>query len=1183
MSRLERIGDVLHPGAWLIQADAGTGKTYTITNLVVFLVAREDVPIENILAVTYTKAATAELRERIRERLRQAMQVLQQEPTREGGIRDPAFEELRDCTDDERRRRVARLERARGDLDRATISTIHSFCQLVLGTWPEYTGHLAVEDFLETPGELVEELVDDYLTSKLFHKPAAAADTLALCQSGGLKREQLIKLGTQVIAKPAAVISLGGTGDHPRREFVQWIRQKFRKRLHDYRLLTYDELLQRVAQALRGDDGLKLAKELRRAWPAVLVDEFQDTDMVQWDIFEHGWLGDGNNVYLYLVGDPKQSIYGFRGADVYVSARAQEVIRPERRVTLDVNWRSDQRYLEALNRLYLAAEPGGELPAKDHEVFGFREDFVSFHPARVPPGKVPERRSRIRDPAGRPLRAMSIRWLGDRLLPASAFSSKGKVARVIPRLVAADIVRLLESGAQINRADDGGRPGWLSVAPSDIAVLVRTNDQAAAIAGELRKLDVAAVTSLSGSVFASEAARMVSLWLEALVEPASSRAARALAVMPLFAFRAWELDKLTKEPPGGGKDPGGARLEQLQADIARWSEQAEATGIIAALNAMLASRWPQQARFFSRPDAERLLTDLRHLGELLHKARIRQRLGLGGLRQWLQRQRQNSTVESEAAEIRLDTDEEAVRVLTVHKAKGLEFPIVFLPYFWAGSGGARKGDVFSYHECREGDYPLHIWAGMDAPKETVRKRRRESLQEDMRLLYVALTRARHQCVLYYGVAGSNVETSPAGLLLLRDRGEPLETTGNRLKPAKPGRKRGDDQWCENGKRLFARLAQHHDEFGDGLIEVSLVEKKDLQCEPYRGEKPEKGTRPVLQARSLDNLDVSLDWRVHSFSELAGAARDEVVPPEEREKEHDDPDSESLAAEAEAPADEPVFLERLGAGRRVGDWVHEVLELVDFSSLRGSGAAGKPPPGLMGLVAESGRRHGIDGEQQHRLLARQLPLIMRTDVGEPLAGLTLADIGNVDRLCELDFSLPLAGGTAWSRRQGTLDRRRFLDLVRKALPGQLGQELGWEDKPLDGALAGLLVGKIDLVFRAEANGRRRYFLADYKSNRLGRGRPDDYTEENLLRAMNRHHYLLQLVIYTLALHRFLQSRLAGYSYQRDFGGAYYFFVRGMIGPGCPPGQGVFFVRPRGRFIEKLSALLDGGGNAALPEE
>ncbi|MBM4369538.1 MAG: UvrD-helicase domain-containing protein, partial [Deltaproteobacteria bacterium] len=547
----------------------------------------------------------------------------------------------------------------------------------------------------------------------------------------------------------------------PLADLARFARHEFSRRLAAAQQCTFDDLLHQVRDGL---DRAELVDGLRQRFKVALIDEFQDTDAVQWDIFRTVF-GEHTGVSrLLLIGDPKQAIYGFRGADVSVYAQARASVVPERQFTMAVNHRSDQPLVRAVA----------------HLLEGAPNVFVNPEIAYVPvEAKQPESRL-FRD--GQPAAPVELRWFtGECLgLPPAKVPSNTDADNGLPAVVAADVAAFLGLDHQLRDERGGTRP----LRASDIAVLVSTNRSAAAVQAALLDLGVPAIIGQSGSVFDSEEAGWVAAWLAALAE-GNAACARALAATPAGGWTATALAASREEraePGGSGVDAAGQWIA-FTAWLSRQAELAADKGIALAFAEWLyASSAPDDRSVLERvaalPGAERRLTNLRHLAELLHRAAARDRLGPVELSRWLAAEREPGQSEREASELRLESDADAVVVQTMHKSKGLEYPVVFLPgladgRLLRGTGAIRfrrdaPADVGPPAPPGRSEIFLDLRGVDGADDADVQAAKREALEERQRLLYVALTRARHHVVLYAGpVSGRDFDVgdSPLGLVL----------------------------------------------------------------------------------------------------------------------------------------------------------------------------------------------------------------------------------------------------------------------------------------------------------------------------------------------------------------------------------------------------------------------------------
>ncbi len=1341
-----RIDRTLTPRPVLLEASAGTGKTWNITAIVMRLVAEAALPIADILVVTFTKAATAELRARIRAELGRLSDALTA-PSPEPGT-DAVLALLADCPPDERTRRARRLRVAAESFDAASIFTIHGFCQRVLAKHAFEAGARLEATLLEDTSALLEEIVDDFLSRERHQDVRLARFVAHTCR---LDRDKALKLaravthtrdallgpelveaddgeqapvspmsGPEVLAawdaasrpvadawrrggrdaveaffarcaegrildqrsyRPTTVnkridevdawltaepgVAIGCDIDlkclTPERMiplknkqlppipavlhalvelpllaqrlslamrlyFARHAREQLQTRMARQNAMSFDDLLVGVADRLRatGADG-ELARALRETYQAALIDEFQDTDSVQWAIFETVFARDR---YLFLIGDPKQAIYGFRGADIFVYRGAAHSVAD--RCTLDTNHRSDPSLVEAIGQLYL-----------DREGIFVDDDAIGF------PEVGAAKPERIEWPAAAPTgldAPLGLRWFDGDWAGRDKAPSKGLATRLLTQTVANDVRDLLEAPPTLSDGKDRRRPAG----PGDVAILVRTNRQARLLHRALTDRAIPAVISSAGSVYDSEEATWLERWLAALDERGKDGPARALAATPLFGWRADEMigGSAGGQPSNGGQQTDGAAERRWAAwmdKVRRWRERFEARGFIVAWEHALADADPRceapaegaeapmdrvhretdgggdgVARLLALEGGERHLTNLRHLAELAHQAWLRDRLSPAGLLHWLRERRHKGEEAGEGAELRLETDADAVRIVTVHKSKGLQYPIVFVPFFWDGSRLGRDGTApLHYHErLADGGFAVRLDLGLDT-KSTRRMALREAAareahEENLRLLYVALTRAVHQCVVYWGLAGgkggSGSDCSPLAHLLHGDSPGDAPTRRERAEAAVRAALGGKDPDAVSAAR--AALVDHLERLAAtsrGRIALAHCEPPPRQPVLWRGPATPAAS-PTHEVRVFERDGLDLSWRRLSYTALT---RGKDIALEPTPQVGADADALAKDTDGDAPAltdawrwpdrpveGDPVPLDTLRSGKEAGTWVHAVFEQLDFRPAhdgtlreRAWDAAGAPTAGreALALIGALGVRNGFPDAAQHELLADVLPSILRAPLGGPVGDLALADLPLTERLDELQFDFTLAhrAGGAY----GTVDG----DEIRRALHLRADPSPFWSrylaslDEMRFGAMRGWFTGSIDLVFRDRVG---RYYVLDYKTNRIVGQRPTDgaravsraghYRRDFLEVEMARHNYVLQYHFYLVALHRYLRTRIRDYDYDTHVGGAYYAFIRGMSdteAPGAGP-LGVFFDAPPARVIAALSDCFDRAADERL---
>ncbi len=1149
--------DLRAPLPWgdttVLEASAGTGKTYTIASLTARYLAEGTVRLENMMLVTFGRMATQELRDRVRGRLVEIERALG-DPQAAGSV-DPVIAGLAAVDAAEVAIRRARLATALASFDEATIATTHSFCQRMLAGLGISADNEPGTSLLQNSGDLLQQVADDeYLRqfADLEVPPFDAVTALRIARDAvGISR---------AVLAPADADPESPAGQRVR--YAEGVREAFELRKRDARVLDFDDLQVRLSEALAHPVRGAAAREmLRAAFRVVLVDEFQDTDPVQWDILRAAFHGHST---LVLIGDPKQSIYAFRGADVFTYLQA--VRTAGNQATLGRNWRSDGPLVRGLDHLW------GGFTLGDEEI-RIRPIEAQHHGSRlVVPGRPAPIRIR-RLPRNRAQQSRGGLCL-----------TKGAIAAVASD-VAAEVVELLQSAATVTV--DGVQR---SITPADIAVLVHRNEQGELVRDALRALGVPVVLTGNTSVFASEAARHWATLLDTLESPNRAAKARAAALTP---FLGWDGRRLATADADA--------IDALIDDLQRWARVLGSGGISALLETTTVEGLA--TRVLGQPDGDRLLTDIRHIAGALNAASRTEHLGPAALLEWLRRRMEESGAEApEELSRRLSSEDAAVQVLTVHRSKGLEFGAVFVPFGWARWLNDTPEPLHLHDE--QGRQILDV-GGPAGPGYLARlpAHNAELLGEDLRLLYVAFTRARSLLVTWW-VPGTTTKNSPLHRVLF---GEPVDG-------ALPvGVSFGQDAAVAD--KLAARVAPAGE-----LIAVEVAE-------PGRTPQYRAAVTPVvsLTVRTFEReLDTS--WRRTSYSGLTAAAhaahydhpelRDDPAPTGGQDVSADEsaitevdpatgtePESPGVIDEFDAgTSGTPVArvpssavideaslravsssLEAFPGGTAFGSVVHEILEYLDTT------ATDLPAQLLAHCQRVVGTSSGssLPIELDAAALATGLEPVFRTPLGPLADGRTLAQISPADRLAEMTFEIPLAGGDAatagsqltdladvWQAHVGADDLLAdYPELLR--------------DKLLAGEpLRGYLGGSIDAVLRiagGRSGGSPRYLVADYKTNRLGvPGEPLsawDYRPAAMAEAMMAAHYPLQSLLYTVALHRYLRWRQPGYQPDSHLGGSLYLFVRGMSGPGTPVIDempcGVFAWRPSAALVTAASAVLAGG--------
>jgi exodeoxyribonuclease V beta subunit len=1201
-------------GISLVEASAGTGKTWNICALYLRLLLERRLEVQQILVVTFTNAATAELRERIRARIVDALDHLRGSAAASG---DRFAADLLDAA--ERNAGLSAdaaaslLESALQHFDEASIFTIHGFCRRALAdtpfsarlpfdlelieddaqlrlqaaadfwrrrvagaalspelaallmrsadspqSWARLLGRLQAKplarvrwpDDPEDGGEPpLDALADAFASARrLWDSTGPAACTLVLENLTALNANSYKADAVREAADGWAAFFDGGdplaspsrgadrmklldaghlaartkkkfvTPDHPffdaaasllalREQCLERLgRQRLRllRRLaeeagpglrrvkRERRVAAFDDILYNAYEALHAGAPSSLAGSVRRRFPAALIDEFQDTDPVQFAIFDaiYGNVG-AHGGPLFLVGDPKQAIYSFRNADLHTYLQAKSRAGACR--TLTHNQRSDAGLIEALNRIFAANDAAFILPGIGYQ--------------RVRAGTKPRKAFvDLGDPAGS---AAGLRLWRLPVGPQGDYLMRAEAMVRAARATAAEAARLVREGAagQITLDRRGLRAG-------DIAILVRSHAQGGLVKRALAAFGIGSVELSRESVFASTDAEEMERLLLAILEPG-----RPALLLGAFATELLGLDA--------------AALLEFSRDHKRLEQAAARFGTYRDL-------WLARGFGFmfrqARPDGERRLTNLLHLGELLHQAAATCPAP-DALVRWLADRRAEDEP-AEESQLRLESDRNLAQIATIHKSKGLEFPVVFCPFLWDGESALRGGgDAREYHDP-DGTAVIDF-RPESAQDEAVKARRREEADaESIRLAYVALTRAAHRCYL---VAGCYLAKKGAGAPSV------TQSTRSLLNWLVAGNGRTHAQWLadtpdpsliEAAWRRIAEAAAPHAALAD------LPEPAESgQSEPAH----EPETLRALEAPA----HIPAAWRIGSYSSLHYGAEHEGATA--------DHDARARTSAQSAPDDavDAADILRFPRGPAAGDCLHALFERIDFTDPSGWNAAvartlDEHPMRLPGMTVEAART------LLHRMLSCMLGELLSTTLPH---GIVLKGMSRGQRLTEIGFHLPAAGFTA----------EQLNDWLR--VHGYPTPRLGF------GALRGYLRGYIDLVFRHAG----RWYVLDWKSNYLG-DTPADYAGDKLSGAMQAHGYHLQALIYAVALNRYLSRRVPDYEFERDFGGILYLFVR-AVRPGWADRTGapagVWFHRPARGTIASLDELLAGPLPAFAP--
>lgn len=1069
-------GSLPEPGnTTLLQASAGTGKTHTIAAIAARLIAEEGVRAQDLLIITFARAATAELRDRIRERLSHTVDVLDEK----AGPIDDADRHLLTLPAEPAR---TRLRDALLDFDAATISTVHRFCSQAMRDLGIRGESEPGEKSLKAAESLAPTVAADTYVS-LAQEPAfTLAPAAARNRTHEVLKDSQSLLDLESLPNP-----------HEDPGFAQLFARDARARADEMRrrsgLVTYADQVLLLRQAVTGSPVAgEAAAILRRRYPVVLVDEFQDTDEAQWAVLEAVFHGHSR---LILIGDPKQAIYAFRGGDVHTYVRAGETA--EVTETLLTNYRSDPGVVEGVNLLF-----------KDRVL-------SAFPPIRGDAIHAEQREPRLFTAAGDPV---------------SAFSG-----RVLDRQANAERLRAAVAADTADQIATALRAGWLvekggrrqNLVASDFAVLTRAGFECDIVAAALRERGVPCRIQRTDSALSSPAARDWLTLLRALAEPAYPARGNA-AALALLGGSATALGR----DPDGFAEHYGTRLRELRRLVDEGGFPALAAAVFADPEALSAIR-----------DVRRL-ADLRHVSEILGAQQRSTGMVVAALADWLADQ---IATPAEEHPRRRETDQPAVVIMTVHAAKGLQFPIVYVPYAWTGKQ-KKSGRFARFH--RNGERMLDVRESCEGLDESQRTADLEADDEEMRLLYVALTRAVNRVVWHWAWMNSQERTARSAL----QRVLGAAAGGQVLPDALYGR----DAWQE-----WAR-------------EQPVIDLVELQGPGPPVVLPDPASAPVRCEAAEFTRTLDRDWSRRSFTSITRAAHENTYAGRATV---DEPDAAEAADSrtADRPGEDPVVRVSpwadLPSGTGFGTMVHHVLEVTDGDRV------GDLPANCRGALARF-RVAAVTDDQ----LAEALRLSMTTPLGPLVGNSDLTAFGKNDRAAELDFEIALdtsvdGGAAALSQLARLLAEELPPDDPLADYPTRLGELAG------DLRLRGFLSGQIDAVLRWDSGAGPTYVVVDYKTNWLGPWGDDEplstahYGAESMARAMMDSHYPLQALLYCVALHRHLRWRLGdSYDPEQSLGGVLYLFLRGMVGPDTPTDTGVFSWHPSASLITRASDLLSG---------
>ena len=1253
-------------GSALIEASAGTGKTFTLELLYVRLVLKQGGELAfsqsllppNILVVTFTKAATKELRDRIRHRLVETARVFRAEKPEEA-TSDQLLLELRQAviaegkaageTDPENilSKAAYQLDIAGQWMDEAAISTIHGWCYRMLKEHAFDSGNLFNQEVIESEVEIAQQAAEDYW--RHFYLPLAdleLKDVLSFFKSPSETRKETSQLldhlegqespqgnpkkllaqaeqEKQSLLKPLKekwretfLPALQGAfeeankinaykrsslksnlikglldkiqnwatseSEHPGVDFTNktfqrmaltlddiwtdkqaipwdnigcqalaalpeqladlpspftgllrhaahWIGAEIQKTKRQQCLISNQDLLNRLDQALRSDRGEQLAESIRKQFPVALVDEFQDTDPVQYRIFDsiYSIKAPRPETAFFMIGDPKQAIYSFRGADIFTYLAAKTATQG-RQYTLDKNFRSAPQLIEEVNHLFELGEK------RVRGAFYFKEQErnpIPFY--RVTPGKESELWLEVNGKQHPPLNTWLITQDEDGKLTKESYTQQ------ISEIAATQITQLLIAAQNkktwLVEQSKGAQKRHLLQA-ADIAVLVRDKSEANAIRQALSDKGVPSVyLSERNSVYQSDAAIALLTLLQAVAEPYNDARLRTALALPLLGLDLKALDQLNEDELSWEQ-----RVQQFSNYHSDWKKR----GSLALVHQLMKD-FTLAERLLKETGGARLITDLLHLAELLQKAST-EFDGEQALIRHLQEQNQDPDENSETQQVRLESDRQLVQVVTIHKSKGLEYPLVFLP-FATSCRLTQSGDIPLATHNEEGKLQQHLHSS----PEILAQADAERLAEDLRKLYVALTRASYCQWLGLGEIKDH-QHSGMGYLLGVSEEQPLAEA---VKVAQL-----TIQQCSVSKETFEPITNKQlkeirtPQIGD-LTNWWIASYSAIHFQSFVSNEPatEQPERVEFQPCQDSDSETSKD------DQQAEEARDNLVSPNEK--------GNALSGALSANN----VLHHFPAGATWGTFLHSLLEWA--AEQKYTNDQGKTVKGFAAVVADnSGSREKLGAFCTRR---RIQPRFI-----EPLWQWLIKFLSTPWTLKGLspefsDFAL-----NKLRPQQFTVELEFMIEIhevntvtLDHAVCAQTLNQLERPQAKAD-QLNGLLKGYIDLVVEHD----ERYFVIDWKSNRLGL-QDADYTQESMLNKILSHRYDLQYVLYLVALHRLLKARLPNYDYDEHVGGAIYVFLRGTHNHQT---QGLFCDKPPKALIESLDLMLRKTNNSPVDQ-
>lgn len=1147
----------LKKGSYAIEANAGTGKTHTITMLVLRFVVEQGVGINNLLVVTFTNAATAELKERVRLKLLEAQQALSgfYENLDEvviAWVKNLSVDKL-----------IAqqRLNNALLNFDQTAIFTIHGFCQRTLKDFALESGQLFDCDLTSDVSELRLQITEDYWRKELHLQSLWVVSLLTqklgdpkklLASVKGINAQEVVYPEMQSLARVVDSIEkniavtkvnlsnllqklnenkaylnknyFAGLGENYknlnswlyekivifpdqallaftssgvekglnghkfkakenatntqqkqeylkrleidtsyvdqlqrsvanlvimfRRNLVERLRVEQDKKLQQLNKLSFDSLILRLEEALQAPNNESIKTGLQQLYQVALIDEFQDTDQAQWNIFSTLFMSPKHS--LYLIGDPKQAIYKFRGADLFSYFKARKSVQFN--YSLSGNWRSYPHLVTAVNQLFSKNKQAFSSPLVQYQ--------QSYAERKAEQGELQKQ--------GKPMVPMVLWQLNQPSSDIKKYWTLTLAKKEVRIAVVNEIIALLQKPVTITTNIQNRK-----LLPQDIVILVRTNEQAREYQNELYNAGVPSVFNSTESVFATDEAKEIFCLLRAISHPSDLEFLRQALTLSWFALGGHDLYIIVNDEQA---------LEQWMVRFQSYYDVWCTQGLMAMMHALLAQE-QVEAKLAKKPTTERKLTNIHHLLELLQQAIIKEHLGLHKTLDYLQIA-MTKNHHNDEHKLRLESDEQAVKIVTLHRCKGLEYPVVFCPMFWHRSNLLKQEkNLISCHE----DGQMIVDLGSDKFEQRKDQAIAEELAEDLRLLYVALTRAKLRCYLVWVDARTQNKTNISALAYLLFNGFSSAEQKN----------------FSTQQNVLQNLSKQY----PACFTYGLLATKQQTDKLYLLEQSNKALSSRQQQRNLKTI-----WRLTSYTDLSALSITETI-----ENTIDKTQEEYLAS--------------IPRGTHVGNVIHQLLETIDFAELVQN-------KNIALARDKSCQRYGLS-MQQPALIDALLTRAVTTALSPTELDFSLANLSPKQCIKEMPFFY------------------KFNEINSSKINSILANSTDF--KPLSGrTMQGLLVGFIDLICSYQG----RFYVIDYKTNSL-----DNYEHNALADAMLAHNYGLQYWLYSLVLHQYLQQRMPNYNYQKHFGGVRYLFVRGMFQE--RPGSGVYAKRPDLATLECLA--------------